>query len=135
MAAVETPPAEAQTPSPADGAPAINVRVTLDPAAEGVDASQAMLFVYARPPGAGGGMPLAVKRVPGPTFPVDLRLGDEDALMPGVSISAMPEVEISATLSMSGSANPTSGDIRAAAHTTPTDADDTVQLVLNDIVP
>ena len=80
-------------------------------------------------------MPLAVKRIPGPIFPLDVALSNADALMPGVELSALAEIEVSATLSQTGSVNPTSGDVRAAARVTTADAAGAVELVLNDVVP
>ncbi|PJG60638.1 c-type cytochrome biogenesis protein CcmI [Aeromonas cavernicola] len=61
----------------------------------------AHLFVFAVVPN-GPPMPIAVKRIAGPTFPMTLTLGDEDAMMEGSQLSAYPELQFKARLSRGG---------------------------------
>ncbi|RKY17645.1 MAG: hypothetical protein DRQ55_15255 [Planctomycetota bacterium] len=64
---------------PADGdATSVQVHVSLG---EGVTALPGDLFVFARASATGKGMPLAVKRVPRPSFPVTLTIGLGDMPM------------------------------------------------------
>ena len=52
--------------------------------AEGVTPPEGgLLFVIARRTEAAGGPPLAVRRVPAPTFPYEFQLGDEDMMLGG----------------------------------------------------
>lgn len=61
----------------------------------------AHLFVFAVVPN-GQPMPIAVKRIAGPTLPVTLSLGDGDAMMEGSKLAAYPELQFKARLSRGG---------------------------------
>lgn len=61
----------------------------------------AHLFVFAVVPN-GRPMPIAVKRIAGPTLPVTLSLGDGDAMMEGSKLAAYPELQFKARLSRGG---------------------------------
>ncbi|TNI29091.1 c-type cytochrome biogenesis protein CcmI [Aeromonas veronii] len=61
----------------------------------------AHLFVFAVVPN-GPPMPIAVKRIAGPTLPVTLSLGDGDAMMEGSKLAAYPELQFKARLSSGG---------------------------------
>lgn len=61
----------------------------------------AHLFVFAVVPN-GPPMPIAVKRIAGPTLPVALSLGDGDAMMEGSKLAAYPELQFKARLSRGG---------------------------------
>ncbi|MCF5892657.1 c-type cytochrome biogenesis protein CcmI [Aeromonas veronii] len=61
----------------------------------------AHLFVFAVVPN-GPPMPIAVKRIVGPTLPVTLSLGDGDAMMEGSKLAAYPELQFKARLSRGG---------------------------------
>jgi cytochrome c-type biogenesis protein CcmH len=73
LAAPVTPPAA--PPSAASGS-SVRVTLDLDPAAR---ARQGTLFIIAR--GAGGGPPVAVKRVASPSFPLTVDLSAADSMM------------------------------------------------------
>ncbi|ELC7281731.1 c-type cytochrome biogenesis protein CcmI [Aeromonas veronii] len=61
----------------------------------------AHLFVFAVVPN-GPPMPIAVKRIAGPTLPVTLSLGDGDAMMEGSKLAAYTELQFKARLSRGG---------------------------------
>lgn len=61
----------------------------------------AHLFVFAVIPN-GPPMPIAVKRISGPHFPLTLSLGDGDAMMEGNKLAAYPELQFKARLSRGG---------------------------------
>lgn len=61
----------------------------------------AHLFVFAVVPN-GPPMPIAVKRIAGPTLPVTLSLGDGDAMMEGSKLATYPELQFKARLSRGG---------------------------------
>ena len=61
----------------------------------------AHLFVFAVVPN-GPPMPIAVKRIAGPTLPVTISLGDDDAMMEGSKLAAYPELQFKARLSRGG---------------------------------
>ena len=70
--------------------------------AEGIQLPpDAHLFVFAVVPN-GPPMPIAVKRIAGPTLPVTLSLGDGDAMMEGSKLATYPELQFKARLSRGG---------------------------------
>lgn len=94
--------------TPAQGVTAARVRVRIDIANE-LKSAEGMLFVLARHQGEAG-PPLAVKRLPLGTWPVEVELTQADSMMPGRALSANDEVQVVARISRSGTAAPASGD-------------------------
>ncbi|MCY3940478.1 MAG: hypothetical protein OXG29_05260 [Gammaproteobacteria bacterium] len=90
----------------------VEIRLTLGPPA--TPPPGAVLFIVARIPGQAG-PPLAAKRVDGARFPLDVRLSDADAMLPGAKISDQPELAITARLSVSGQTTSGAGDYEAQA--------------------
>jgi cytochrome c-type biogenesis protein CcmH len=86
--------------------------VTINPKLKGKVAAGDTLFVVAKAPD-GSGPPLAVGRYQGNDFPIEFRLDDSAAIMPGRTISQFSEVLVTAKISKSGSAEPAKGDILA----------------------
>lgn len=86
--------------------------VTLSPKLKGKVSAEDTLFVTAKTPD-GAGAPLAVWRYKGSDFPIEFRLDDSSAIMPGRTISQFSEVLVTAKISRSGSAEPSKGDILA----------------------
>jgi cytochrome c-type biogenesis protein CcmH len=87
--------------------------VTLNPKLKGKVSAADTLFVTAKAPD-GSGPPLAVWRYKGNDFPIEFRLDDSSAIMPGRTISQFSDVLVSAKISKSGSAEPAKGDLLAA---------------------
>ena len=56
--------------------------------------SKGVLFVIARRSEQGGGPPVAVKRIPNPTFPISFEMGKSDMMMGGVWPDQLVECEI-----------------------------------------
>ena len=86
--------------------------VTLSPKLKGKVSAEDTLFVTAKTLD-GAGAPLAVWRYKGSDFPIEFRLDDSSAIMPGRIISGFPEVLVTAKVSKSGSAEPGKGDLLA----------------------
>ncbi|HEY0723687.1 MAG TPA: tetratricopeptide repeat protein [Pyrinomonadaceae bacterium] len=63
----------------------------------------AALFIIARPAGAAGGPPLAVKKIDKPTFPLRYSLGQENVMMQGTPFSG----KINITVRLDKDGNPT----------------------------
>ena len=61
-----------------------------------------MLFVIARRGGGAGGPPLAVRRVPAPSFPYDFEIGPQHAMIQGRPFAG--EIELEARLDGDGDA-------------------------------
>ncbi|MFB3237367.1 c-type cytochrome biogenesis protein CcmI [Aeromonas salmonicida] len=81
----------------------------------------AHLFVFAVVPN-GPPMPIAVKRIAGPTLPVTLSLGDGDTMMEGSKLSAYPQLQFKARLSRGGNVMNKEGAFEGVSTSIPTDA-------------
>ncbi len=106
-------PASAPQEAPAD--PAQTIRGTIEAPA---GASGSVLFLFVRPASATGGPPLAVQRIPSPTFPLEFAIGPQDAM---VASSPFPErVTLEARLDGDGNAmTEEPGDLSARSDTGP----------------
>jgi cytochrome c-type biogenesis protein CcmH len=89
----------------------IGMRVSLAPALAAKAPSGATVFVYAQPKGDAGGPPLAVRRIKVDELPLDIRLSDQDAVLPGRVLSAFEDAIVTARISLSGDATPHAGDL------------------------
>ncbi|HEX9868555.1 MAG TPA: hypothetical protein VGC99_08155 [Candidatus Tectomicrobia bacterium] len=92
------PAAPQQAPKPGG---TITGAVTLAPSLRTEVPSGGALFIIAR---QGNGPPLAVKRIPNPTFPVTFALGPEDRMLGGTPFEG--EVTLVARLKRDGTAGP-----------------------------
>ena len=96
----------------AAAASSVELRLSLGPPA--TPPPGAVLFIVARIPGQAG-PPLAAKRVDGARFPLEVRLSDADAMLPGATISDQAELAITARLSARGQTMRGAGDYEAEA--------------------
>lgn len=101
-------PAEA----PVGNVSAVSGTVTVSPKLSAKVAPQDTVFIVAK--GPDGGPPLAVQRFKAADLPVQFKLDDSLAIMPGRTISQAAEVVISAKVSRSGLAESQTGDIYGA---------------------
>ncbi len=92
-ASAATSPASRQT---------VSGKITLGPKVKGMN-SKATLFIIARPAGAGGGPPLAVKKIDQPVFPLSYAIGAENVMMQGTPFTG--KINLSVRLDNDG--NPT----------------------------
>lgn len=99
----------APVPGPPSDPDAIQLSVTLAPGLTDKLTHPAPLFIFAR--GAGGGPPLAVVRRGSNELPLTIEMSDANAMMQGVKISAMPELQLVARVSLSGSPAAKPGDL------------------------
>lgn len=98
---------------PAAQIDAVAGTVTLSSKLKGKVGAEDTVFVTAKAPD-GSGPPLAVGRFKGKDFPIEFRLDDSAAIMPGRTISQFSEVLVTAKVSKSGTADASKGDILAA---------------------
>ena len=112
MLSGKQPVAEAKSAEPVLAIAAVAGVVTLSPALKGKVSADDTLFVTAKAPD-GTGAPLAVWRYKGSDFPIEFRLDDSSAIMPGRTISQYSEVLVTAKVSKSGSADSAKGDLLA----------------------
>ena len=101
--------ATASTTATASETPKVRASVRIAPALANDLPADAVLFVFVRVPGQPG-PPLAVKRLVA-RLPTDVELTPADAMMPGRSFATGDRVEVSAKISRTGSATPSSGDL------------------------
>ena len=85
----------------------LNVAVSLDPALVDKVSATDTVFVFARAE-SGPPMPLAAKRLTVAQLPATLSLSDKDAMMPQLTISSQPKIQLVARISREG--NPTQGE-------------------------
>ncbi|HET6639187.1 MAG TPA: hypothetical protein VFH82_10445 [Gemmatimonadota bacterium] len=106
-------PMSAPPETAADAAQEIRGTIEAPAAATG-----GVLFVFVRAAGATGGPPLAVQRIPSPSFPLDFSIGPRDAM---VASGPFPErVTIEARLDGDGNAmTEEPGDLSARSETAP----------------
>jgi cytochrome c-type biogenesis protein CcmH len=91
------------SPSAAEG-PAIAGTISVAPERRGRVSDSDTLFIIARKGAGGIGPPFAVKRITGPHFPLEYRLGPGDVMMAGTAFEG--DVHLSVRLSKSGAAGP-----------------------------
>lgn len=105
--------APAKAGSPVAGGPApsaLTVHVRLDPALAARVSPDATVFVFARSPGDSP-MPVAAVRRSAGDLPLDVRLDDGAAVMPGKKLSDVDRVTVGARISERGDAVPQPGDL------------------------
>lgn len=121
--------------APADGAsvPALEVSVRLG---EQVDAApDDTVFIYARA-WQGAKMPLAMQQVRVADLPLTLELDESMSMVPGMTMSRFPQLEVVARISSAGVADAQSGDWQATAGPIDSDTpDQTVNLVIESQIP
>jgi cytochrome c-type biogenesis protein CcmH len=110
------------------------VDITLADDLAGPLPANSILFVFMHPAGQKG-MPLAVKRIPSPRFPLSTSFSNKDLLQPGTSLNEYPELDISARISMSGIANIASGDYQATTFKFDTNVVQEIALHIGQRVP
>jgi cytochrome c-type biogenesis protein CcmH len=100
----------AEALDPIEG-PVFPVEVSISEAlAAELDGSETV-FLIARAAN-GPPAPLAVRRLTVADLPYQARLSDQDAMMDGLTLSAFPEITITARVSLSGQAEPEPGDMQ-----------------------
>jgi cytochrome c-type biogenesis protein CcmH len=90
------------------------VQIALAPALAAQAAPEDTLFVFARAP-EGQPMPLAALRIKVADLPATVTLDDSMAIVPGLKLSAAPEILVGARISKSGQATPSAGDLEGQA--------------------
>lgn len=99
------PPSRAEgsaTAAAASGAAPISGQILLADGLAGARPDGGVLFVIARPQGARGGPPLAVLRIPDPSFPLDFTIGPENVMIPSMRFEGA--ISLSARLDADGNA-------------------------------
>lgn len=96
--------------------------------------SAGILFIYARRVGQDKGPPLAVLRVPAPTFPLEFSMGPENVMMQGIPFEG--DVNLSARLDGDGNAmTRLTGDLTGALAAPVKVGTENLELTLSDVLP
>jgi cytochrome c-type biogenesis protein CcmH len=91
----------------------------------------AVLFVVIRTVGPAVGPPLGVRRILGPTLPLELTVTDQDSMLAERKISLESAVQLQARVSLSGSPAAKPGDWQSAPVNVPLSSAGTVELILD----
>ena len=112
----------------------IHVQVSLSAILQENITDSDILFVYARalegPP-----MPLALVRMDAVSLPARVTLDDTAAMIPGMTLSGMEQVEIIARISRSGQARMQAGDLYGSVRPVKTRGSNRVDIVINKVAP
>lgn len=90
----------------------------------------AVLFIIARAEGVDSGPPLGVRRVEKPIFPIEIKLGDQDSMLPQQPISSHAALKVQARVSLQGLPLPAEGDWQTPAASVSRDSTEPVVLLL-----
>jgi cytochrome c-type biogenesis protein CcmH len=77
------------------------------------------------------GPPMGVRRVSNPALPLELVISDKDSMLEELQISSLPEVQLQARLSLSGSPQARAGDWQSNSVAVSLNSTDTVKLVID----
>jgi cytochrome c-type biogenesis protein CcmH len=94
-------------------------------------AAETVLYVMVRTPGGAMGPPIGVRRVIGPSLPMEITITDRDSMLKERMISSEAEIQIQARLSRSGSPAPAPGDWQSQKVTVGLLSNDPVELTLD----
>lgn len=115
-------------------APGVTVEVTLDPDIASRANPTDPVFVFARA-ADGPPMPLAAIRRQVADLPLTVRLDNDDAMMPGRSLSDADRIVVGARISRGGGPIPQSGDLQGTSEALrPADTGE-VRVVIDSVVP
>lgn len=89
----------------------IDVHIDLSRALQSKLPETGYLIVFAQDAKSGSRAPLAVKRISLPSFPVNVRLSDADAMIPAMNLSSAKLINISARVSADAVVMPKAGEL------------------------
>lgn len=131
---IQAPAGDTDTATNTTGIAAAKIQVLVDLAPElktKVNPEQ-VVFIFARPPDSK--MPLAAERVTVKDLPATIVLDDSKAAMPTAKLSSVPTVDVTARISLSGQVTPQPGDLFVTQSEVRVDADESIKLIINQIV-
>ncbi len=116
------------------GTPRLRVKVSLAPEFVSKVQSDDVLFVFARA-AEGSRAPLAIQRLRASDLPLEIELSDADAMVPQMNLSSTAELVVGARISRSGNAQAQSGDLETLSAVMPNSHSETIELVIDHLVP
>ncbi len=127
------PPPTVIAPAAPDS-PGVKVRVTLDEDLRKPLQGSETVFVFARDT-ADKGPPLAVYRTRVDALPATIVLDDSMSMVPSLKLSDRDQVVVTARVSISGDARPSSGDLQGSSGSVAVGEDSAVDVTINERVP
>lgn len=124
---------QAEAPLPAAALSTVSGRVDVAPELKDKLAPTDIVFIFARA-ATGPKMPLAILRKPASELPIDFKLDETMAMMPGMSLANYQDVVIGARISKAGNAVPQSGDLEGSVNSVHVGAQNLV-VTINRVVP
>lgn len=126
------PPPSVVAPGAPD-TPGVKVRVMLDQSlANGLQGTETV-FIFARD-AAGTGPPVAVYRTRVEALPATITLDDSMSMVPSLKLSDRKQVLVTARVSMSGDASPSSGDLQGSSPAA-VGNESPVEIAINERIP
>lgn len=111
-AGTSAPKVTAESVKPETAVPVLAGTVDVSPALKAKLPKSGFIFVIARMEGQAGA-PLAAKRIPMSALPMGFALTDADSMLPGQKLSGVKAVSLSARVSETGDAAPSSGALES----------------------
>ncbi len=112
----------------------IRVHIAVDPALQDKLAPSDVLFVFAKAAN-GPPMPLAIQRLRADQLPTTVTLDDSMGMLPNIKLSQFPQIILGARVSKSGNAVAQSGDLQTQSAALDVHQKETIELLINQIVP
>ncbi len=109
----------------------IKVTVKADESSQSSIPAGGVLYVMIRSPGPAMGPPIGVRRIIGPSLPLEITVSDQDSMLQERQLSAESEVQFQARISLTGSPGAKPGDWQSIPVVVPLDSTKTVELVIN----
>lgn len=98
---------------------ALNLTIDIDDALQSKLPKDAYLIVFAQNSESASRAPLAVKRFPLGSLPVNVSLSDEDAMIPSMNLSSANKVKLTARISLDDNVMPQAGELEGSIHDIP----------------
>lgn len=127
------PPPTVMAPAAPDTS-GVKVRVIVDESLGKQLQGSESVFVFARDV-EGGGPPLAVYRTRVEALPVTIVLDDSMSMVPSLKLSERDRVAVTARISLSGNALPSSGDLQGSSGPVEVGGSSPVEIVINERLP
>jgi len=111
------------------------VNVSLSPELQDKTSPDNIVFIYARALQGSTALPLAIARKKVSDLPLSIILDDTMAMLPSAKLSKYPKVRLTARITLSGKAKPSSGDLIGEVSPVDTNQTEPIEVVITQVVP
>jgi cytochrome c-type biogenesis protein CcmH len=112
----------------------VKIRVSISDELKSQLKDDDVVFVLAKAE-TGPVMPLAAMKIMAKDLPVDVVLNDSQGMVPGLALSKFEQVQVIARVAKGGQPVASSGDLQGIVQPVMVKSDDTVELIIDQIVP